>query len=169
MSDFVPNKEHLREVLIHYFLLKETAAKTYRTLKEVYGSHAPSQDTCERWFKRFKENGFDLKDKVRPGQPKIFEDQQLQDLLDDDPSQSQKQLAETLQVAQQTISYRLKAMGKIMKEGKWVPHLLNDRQMENRKVTSNTLHERYERKSFLHQIVTGDEKWIYFENPKRSK
>ncbi|GFX16354.1 mariner Mos1 transposase [Trichonephila clavipes] len=28
---------------------------------------------------------------------------------------------------------------------------------------------RYKRKSYLHRIVTGDEKWIYFENPKRNR
>jgi len=28
---------------------------------------------------------------------------------------------------------------------------------------------RYKRKSFFHRIVTGDEKWIYFENPKRKR
>ncbi|GFY26892.1 mariner Mos1 transposase [Trichonephila clavipes] len=26
----------------------------------------------------------------------------------------------------------------------------------------------YKRKLYLHRIVTGDEKWIYFENPKRN-
>ena len=29
--------------------------------------------------------------------------------------------------------------------------------------------QRFERKPFLHRIVTGDEKWIYLENPKRKK
>ena len=29
--------------------------------------------------------------------------------------------------------------------------------------------ERQKRKGFLHRIVTGDEKWIYYENPKRKK
>jgi len=28
---------------------------------------------------------------------------------------------------------------------------------------------RYERKSFLHRTVAGDDKWIFFENPKRKK
>ncbi|KAL6256735.1 hypothetical protein P5V15_011667 [Pogonomyrmex californicus] len=60
-------------------------------------------------------------------------------------------------------------MGKINKLGKWVPHDLNKRQMENRKVTCEMLLQRHERKSFLYRIVTGDEKWIYFENPKRKK
>jgi len=41
--------------------------------------------------------------------------------------------------------------------------------MENRKTISEMLFQRFERKSFLHQIITGDEKWIYFENPKRKK
>uniref|UniRef100_A0A0K2TBZ4 Histonelysine Nmethyltransferase SETMARlike [Hydra vulgaris] n=1 Tax=Lepeophtheirus salmonis TaxID=72036 RepID=A0A0K2TBZ4_LEPSM len=27
----------------------------------------------------------------------------------------------------------------------------------------------YKRKSFLHRIVTGDEKWFYFKNPKRKR
>ncbi|GFW83191.1 mariner Mos1 transposase [Trichonephila clavipes] len=39
--------------------------------------------------------------------------------------------------------------------------------MENRKVTCEMLLQRHEIKSFLYRIVTGDEKWIYFENPKR--
>ena len=72
-------------------------------------------------------------------------------------------------MTRQGISKRLHAMGKIQKEGKWVPHELTERQMENRRATSEILLLRHERKSFLHRIVTGDEKWIYFENPKRKK
>jgi len=60
-------------------------------------------------------------------------------------------------------------MKKIQKMEKWVPHELNERQQENRKTTCEMLHARYKRKSFLHRIVTGDEKWIYFENPKRKR
>jgi len=41
--------------------------------------------------------------------------------------------------------------------------------MERHKNTCEILLERYRRKSFLHRIVTGDEKWIFFENPKRKK
>ena len=52
---------------------------------------------------------------------------------------------------------------------KWVPHELNERQQENRKTTCEMLLARYKRNSFLHRIVTGDEKWIYFENPKYKK
>jgi len=73
-----------------------------------------------------------------------------------------------LGVSQTAISMRLHAMGKVQKIGKWVLHELNDRQMERRQNTGQILLARQKRKSFLHQIVT-DEKWIYFQNPKRKK
>jgi [histone H3]-lysine36 N-dimethyltransferase SETMAR len=60
-------------------------------------------------------------------------------------------------------------MGMIQKVGRWVPHELTDRQQENRKTTCEMLLARYKKKSFLHRIITGDEKWIYFKNPKRKK
>ncbi|GFW64056.1 mariner Mos1 transposase [Trichonephila clavipes] len=41
--------------------------------------------------------------------------------------------------------------------------------MENRKITCEMLLQRHERKSFLYRIVKGDEKCIYFENPKWKK
>ena len=78
-------------------------------------------------------------------------------------------MAAILNVAQQTICDRLKAMGKIQKCGKWVPHELNERQMENRKNTCEILLQRHVRKSVLHRIVTGDEKWINFKKPKKKK
>ncbi|KAL6261851.1 hypothetical protein P5V15_006937 [Pogonomyrmex californicus] len=40
------------------------------------------------------------------GRPQKCEDEQLQELLDDDPTQTQRQLAEALHVSQETISRR---------------------------------------------------------------
>ncbi|GFY09839.1 mariner Mos1 transposase [Trichonephila clavipes] len=37
---------------------------------------------------------------------------------------------------------------------------------ENRQIMCEMLLAPYKRKPYLHPIVTGDEKWIYFENPK---
>ena len=41
----------------------------------------------------------------------------------------------------------------VQKLSYWVPHELTERQ----------------RHSILHRIVTGDEKWIHYDNPKRLK
>ena len=45
------------------FNLKKTAAESYRLLLETYGEHVPSQDTYERWFRRFKSDDFEVADK----------------------------------------------------------------------------------------------------------
>ncbi|GFW16840.1 mariner Mos1 transposase [Trichonephila clavipes] len=77
----------------------------------------------------------------------------------------QEHLAEQLNVDQSTVSRRLKAMGKIMKVGRSVPHELTDR----RKLVCEMLLARYKHESYLQRIGTGDEKLIYFENPKHNR
>lgn len=138
-------------------------------LEEAYGEHAPSKTTCEDWVKRFRRGDFDVDDKERSGRPTTFEDTELQALLDQDDTQTQEKLAEALNITRRGIFKWMRAMEKLQKEGKWVPHDLTERQMENRRNTSEILLAQNERKSFLHRIVTGGEKWIYFENPKRIK
>jgi len=67
-------------------------------------------------------------------------------------------LAEQLDVSQAAISMRLYIMGKVhQKIGKWVSHELNDRQRATPKHMPFLL-ARQKGKSFLHRIVTGDEK-----------
>lgn len=169
MSTFVPEKRHLREALLFLFHLNKKATDAHQMLAQAYGDAAPSIRTCQEWFQRFKSGDFDVKDKDRSGQPKKFEDEELQALLDEDSAQTQEQLAESLGVTRQAVSLRLHALGKIQKEGKWVPYELTERNKQQRKTTCEILLERFQRKSFLHRIVTGDEKWIFFDNPKRKQ
>ncbi|GFV76523.1 mariner Mos1 transposase [Trichonephila clavipes] len=69
----------------------------------------------------------------------------------------QEPLEEQLNFAQNSVSRRLKAMGKIIKVGRWVLHELTDCQQENRKIVSEMLLARCKHKSYLQRIVTGDE------------
>lgn len=54
----MPNKENSCTVLIFCFYLKKTVAELYQLLREYYGEHALSQDTCERRFRYFKSGDF---------------------------------------------------------------------------------------------------------------
>ena len=117
MSKFVPNKVFLRGVLLHYFNMKKSAAESHRILAEVYGEHALAKQTCQKWFSWFKSGNFKLEDKERSGQPKKFEDQELESLLDEDPCQTLQDLAESLEVNFSTVSKRLRVMGMIQKQG----------------------------------------------------
>jgi len=52
--------------------------------------------SCREWFRRFKDGDFSVEDKLRSGQPKKFEDKELEILLEKDQSQAQEKLAESL-------------------------------------------------------------------------
>ena len=96
MSNFVPEKVFLRGFLLHYFNIKKTAAERHRILAEVYGEHALAERTCQKLFARYKSGDFGLEDEERPRQPKKFEDEELEALLDEDCCQTQEELAESV-------------------------------------------------------------------------
>jgi len=169
MSNFVPDKVFLRGVLLHYFNMKKSAAESHRILVEVYEKHALAEQMCRKWFSRFKNGNFELEDKERPGQSKKFEDEKLESLLDENPCQTLKDLAKSLGVDFSTVSKRLKVIRMIQKQENWAPYELKPRDVERRFFTCEQLLERQKRKGFLHRIVTGDEKWIHYDNPKRRK
>jgi len=82
MSSFEPNKRHLWELLIYFFKLKKSAAEAHRLLVEAYDITL-SERSCREWFQKFK-NGEFVEDKERSGRSKVYEDTELEALLDED-------------------------------------------------------------------------------------
>ena len=168
MSNFVLTKQHLREVLVFCFNWKKSAAEAHRMLVDVYGDNAPTDKSCREWFRRFKNGDFSVEDRPRSGQPKKFEDKQLEALLDEDPSQTQEELAESLEVTQQAVSVRLKSMGMIQKQGSWVPYELKPRDIERRFFTCEQLIQRQQRKGFFYiELLLGMKNGYSMITPRR--
>jgi len=150
MSSFEPNKRHLRELLIYFFNLKKSATEAHRLLVEAYGDAALSERSCREWFQKFKNGEFDIEGKEHSGRPKVYEDAELEALLNEDSCQTQKELALTLGVTQQTISFEIIGNDK---QGNWVPYELKLRNVERRFFTCEMLFARHKRKGFLHSII----------------
>ena len=130
MSSFEPNKRHLRSLLIYFFNLKKSAAEAHRLLVEAYGEAALSEKSCREWYQKFKNGEFDTEDKERSGKLKVYEDAELETLLDQDSCQTEGELTFKFGVTQQAISHRLKLLGMIQKQGNWVPYELTPRNVE---------------------------------------
>ena len=90
-------------------------------------------------------NGFDVS-RIEIFQK--FEDKELEALLEEDQSQTQEELAESLGVTQQAVSARLRAMRIIQKQGNWMPYELKPRDIERRFFTCEQLIQRQQRKVF---------------------
>jgi len=71
-----------------------------------------------------------LKTSLALDSQKKFEDKELEALLEEDQSQTQEELAESLGIIQQAVSIRLRAMGMIQKQGNWVSYELKPRDVE---------------------------------------
>ncbi|GBP28275.1 Mariner Mos1 transposase [Eumeta japonica] len=124
MSTFVPNKVYLQGILLHYYIQKKSAAEAHTIFAETFGDNALSDTTCRNWFRHFKNNHFELENKERSGAPKIFEDEKLEELLNQDRCPMLSELGKTLQVDESTVSKRIKVLGMIQKQGHWVPYEL---------------------------------------------
>jgi len=53
-------------------------------------------------------------------------------------------------------------MGKVQKEGRWVPRELSEDNKNRMRDTAVTLLLKFRKKDFLHKIITNDEKWILY-------
>ena len=70
MSNLILLKREMRK-------MKKTAAESHRMLLEAYGDNVLLETTCRNWFRRFKADDFDVENKERLGQPKMFQDTEL--------------------------------------------------------------------------------------------
>ena len=111
----------------------------------------------------------DIDDRYSGGKERNFEDSKSEALFVKDSCQTHEEFAESLGVTQQAFSKRLKAMGMIQKQGNWVPYEFKPRDVKRRFFACEQLLQRQNRKEFLHRIVTGDEKRVYYVNHKRKK
>lgn len=144
--------------MLLYSFNKKPAAESYRKIIKIYGESSPSIKICEYWFRWFKSGDFDISDKRRSGQPKKFEDAELQELLDENSTQSTSELVRALNIGRTIVTKRLHTMGEMLKERKWLPHELSQSTIANRLNICISLIIRQRKKSFLCRIVTDDKK-----------
>uniref|UniRef100_A0A1I7XS11 HTH_48 domain-containing protein n=1 Tax=Heterorhabditis bacteriophora TaxID=37862 RepID=A0A1I7XS11_HETBA len=155
-------------VKAEWFIERKNAAEACKSIFSVLGEGVLSHSTCRYWFRRFKAEDFDVNDRQLPGTPRTAKTDALKSLLDENPLQTQEELAEQLGVDKATVSRRLHEMGKLRKLGKWVPYELSENTIGRRLNICISLLARQRKKNFLWKIVTGDEKWIMYDNPKHT-
>ena len=126
---------------------------------------------CQRWFAKFSSGNFNLKDSPRSGRPKSLDQEAIKDAVEVNPKLTSRELAQQFNTTHTTIISYLHVLGKISKLGQWVPHELNDAQRNQRLTVCSSLLSRKwnHRDPFLERIVTGDEKWVLYNDTQRKR
>lgn len=167
-TDNLPHN-HIRHIIFHEFMRGTSAAQAARNIDAVYGEGSVSEHTCRIWFNRFRSGDTSLEDQPHSGRPSEVNDQALIGLVKEDSRQTTRDLAEQLQVSHTTVENHLYKLGYRNIFGAWVPHALTEANKWQRLSISSSLLSRYNRKSFLPRLVTGDEKWVFHVNFRRKR
>lgn len=162
------NKGKIRVIFEYEFLRGTNASQTARNINDTYGPSTTNERTVRFWFNRFRSGNFNLENEPR-GRPETkVDNDELKAIVEADPSQTTSGLAARFDVSIKTILVHLDQIGKVKKLEKWVPHELNEYQKGARVEVCISLLNRNKNEPFLRRIITCDEKWILFDNRKRS-
>jgi len=162
-------KEHFRHILLFYFRKGMNAAQAAKKLRDVYGDEALKERQCRNWFDKFRSGDFSIKDDQRSGRPTEVDDDQIKAIIESDRHIPVREIAERLNVSHTTIENHLKCLGFVKKLDIWVPHELKEIHLTKRIHICDLHLKRNEIEPFLKRIITGDEKWIVYDNINRKR
>lgn len=85
------------------------------------------------------------------------------------PCQTIEELSNTLNQPWSIIQEYLQQIGKVSRAGVWVPHNLSEENKSNRSTTFNSLLQRHNTEAFFDRLISGDKKWVLYDNLKRER
>ncbi|XP_025262477.1 histone-lysine N-methyltransferase SETMAR-like [Camponotus floridanus] len=105
----------------------------------------------------------------RSGRPVTTDVDQITALIDSERQITVREIAARLNIGKSTVSEHLNKLQMVKKLDVWVPHDLTEKNRIDRISISDLLYKRNEYDSFLKRIITGDEKWIIYNNVERKR
>ncbi|XP_066907319.1 histone-lysine N-methyltransferase SETMAR-like [Halyomorpha halys] len=164
----IPVETQIRSILLYEFKLGSKAAETARKICSVFGEDVLSERKAQFWFSKFRGGDETLEDEVRSGRPTVVDKEDVRRVVELDPRQSCSEIASQLNISATTAWNYLKELGKVKKLDKWIPHKLSDANMLVRLTTASSLTSRLKVEPFLNRFITCDEKWVLYNNFRRS-
>ncbi|EFN81229.1 Histone-lysine N-methyltransferase SETMAR, partial [Harpegnathos saltator] len=103
-------------------------------------------------------------DETRSGRPIVENVDKIMEIVESDRHASTYSIAQELKISQKTVWNHLHKAGLKKMLDVWVPHELTQKNLLDRIHACDSLLKRNEIDPFLKRMVTGDEKWVTYEN-----
>jgi histone-lysine N-methyltransferase SETMAR len=110
------NDKHIRHIMLYEFRKNNNASVATKNICAVY-ENAVSVWTVRRWFEKFRSGDFSLDDEPGRGRKTELDIDALKELVESDPRQTTREMAETLGTSHTTIRTHLERLGKVHKFG----------------------------------------------------
>ena len=143
--------------------------QAWKKLYDVHSEKSSTERQCQNWFARFRSEDFDLKDAPRSGRPTEVEDDKIKATIEYNRRSTTREIAEKLNISHTFVESHLKQLAYVNKLDIWVPHKLKKIQLTKRISICDSLLKRNETDPFWERIITGDEKWVFYDNVVRKR
>ena len=163
------SKEHIRHCLLYEYQLGHSAREATRNICQAIGEGSISPTTAWRWFERFRNNDFSLKDEEKSGRPTEINLDELKQVIESNPSLTTRAVASKVRCSQSAVVYHFKQFQLVSKLGVWDPHDLTTNQLKKRKDICEQLLAFRRNTEWLRNLITGDEKWVLHVNTRRKR
>lgn len=160
---------HFRHIILYEFRRGSNVPVAFKNILEAYPDDGPSIVTIKRWFAKFRRGDFDLSNKAKSGRLSNISDDFVDKILKENPRISTLEVAVKLNCNISTAFRHIKKLGYVSKLDVWIPHLLSEKNKIDRLENCNSLLKRLAIDPFLDRLVTGDEKWIQYDNNRRKR
>ncbi|GFW50981.1 histone-lysine N-methyltransferase SETMAR [Trichonephila clavipes] len=163
------DKQHFRHTLLFYYRKGKNAVQARKKLTDVYGEGALTVHQCQNWFTKFRSGNFVVEDAPRSGRPVEADKDTIKALVDANRRITTREIGSRLNLSNSTVYDHLKGLGLSSKLDVWVLPVRTERNLCRRINVCDSLLKRHENDPFLKRIITGDEKWVVYNNVKRKR
>ncbi|XP_059989713.1 histone-lysine N-methyltransferase SETMAR-like [Lagenorhynchus albirostris] len=118
---------------------------------------------------KFCAGDFSLDDAPLSGKPVEVDSDQIETLIENHQCYTTWNIADILKISKSSTENHLHHLGYVHRFDVWAPHKLSEKNLLDNISACDSLLKHNENVLFLKQIVTGDEKWILFNNVEWKK
>ena len=105
-----------------------------------------------------------MDDAPQSGRPVDVDSEQIKTLIENKQHYTMREIANILKISKSSTENHLHPFGYVNRSDVWVPHKSGEKNLLDHISTCDSLLKHNENVPFLKQIVTGDEKWILYNN-----
>ena len=108
----------------------------------MYGEGALTDQTCQKWFVKFRTGDFSLDNAPRSGRPVEVDSDQIETLIENNQRYTTQEMADILKISKSSIENHLHQLGYVNRFDVWVPHKLSEKNLLGRISTGDSLLKR---------------------------
>ena len=147
----------------------KNATEMQKKICAVYGEVAVTDSMCQKWFSKVRDGDFSLDDAPRSGRPVEVHSDQMKTLIENNECYTMWEIADILKISESSTENHLHQLGYVRRFDVSVPHKLSEKNLLDCISPCDSLLKRNENVPFLKQIVTGNEKWILYNNVEQKR